>query len=394
MSAAADRPAAPPPGIRAAVQVLETQQIAQVASLGLGDPEVIPLWYGESDVPTPAFIGDAAARALAAGETFYTHKRGIPALREAIARYNAALYGVPVDAARVTVTGSGMAGIMMVMQALVDPGDNVVLVDPVWPNACAAVAIMGGEPRPVSLRFGNDGWALDLDMLFDACDRRTRAVFVNSPGNPTGWMMDRAQQQALLDFCRARGIWLIADEVYARIVYERRAAPSFLEIAGPEDPLIVVNSFSKAWAMTGWRLGWLIHPTALGETFDKLVEYNTSGSPPFLQLAAITALEQGEGFVDSMAAHCRRGRETVGALLTALPRVRYRPPEAAFYAFFAVDGVDNSLDFAKRLVRETGVGLAPGTAFGPAGEGWLRLCFARAPETLELAVERLAPALR
>jgi aspartate/methionine/tyrosine aminotransferase len=380
--------------IRARIRDLETQQILQVSQLALGDPKVIPLWYGESDMPTPDFINRTVGEALAAGNTFYTHKQGIPALRTALADYTSALYGVSVPADRITVTSSGMTGIMMVMQMLVDAGDNVVVVGPVWPNARSAVEVMGGEPRSVALRFGNDGWALDVDEAMARCDGRTRAVFVNSPGNPTGWMMPRGQQQALLAACRDRGIWVIADEVYARIVYDRRAAPSFLEVAEPDDRVIVINSFSKSWAMTGWRLGWLIHPVAVGDYVANLVEFNTSGTPAFLQQAGVTAVREGEPLVAAMVARCRQGRDVIGRCLAALPRVGYTPPDAAFYAFFAVDGMANSLDFAKRLVHEAGVGLAPGTAFGPEGEGFLRLCFARAPETLEAAAERLARALR
>ena len=383
----------PAAGIRDRIRELETQQILQVSRLAFDDPNVIPLWYGESDVETPAFICERAAAALADGETFYTHKHGIPALRDAIARYTADLYGIAMQAERITATSSGMTGIMLAMQMLVDAGDNVVIVGPVWPNAQATVEIMAGEPRTAPLRFGNEGWTLDLDRLMACCDDRTRAVFVNSPGNPTGWMMPESDQRALLDFCRTRGIWIIADEVYARIVYDRRVAPSFLSVAEPEDRLIVINSFSKSWAMTGWRLGWITHPSSCAEFIGNLIEYNTSGTPAFLQRAAVTAIEDGEAVIESMVDRCRSGREVIGRCLADLPRVRYRAPDAAFYAFFAVDGMDKSLDFAKRLVHETGVGLAPGTAFGPDGEGWLRLCFARAPETLEQAVERLAPAL-
>lgn len=393
MSLSGPRDGAPPP-IRSRIRDLETQQILQVSGLALGDPDVIPLWYGESDLATPTAVKQAAADALAAGHTFYTHKRGIPELVSAIAGYTSALYGVRVAPDRVTVTSSGMTGIMLAMQMLLDAGDNAVVVGPVWPNAPSTVEVMGAEPRSVPLHFGNSGWTLDPEQVFAACDSRTRAIFVNSPGNPTGWMMEAAEHRALLDFARSRGVWIIADEVYGRIVYDRPAAPSFLEIAAPEDRLIVVNSFSKTWAMTGWRVGWLTHPPAVGDYLANLVEYNTSGTPAFLQHACVAAIGTGEPFVAEMVAHCRRGREVIGRCLSALPRVRYRAPDAAFYAFFAVDGMDDSLDFAKRLVRNAGVGLAPGTAFGPQGEGWLRLCFARAPEVLEQAVERLAPALR
>lgn len=379
--------------IRPGICDLETQQILQVSQLALGDPNVIPLWYGESDVPTPDFINRAVSDALAAGNTFYTHKQGIPELRAALSDYTNGLYGVDVPAERITVSSSGMTAIMMVMQMLVDAGDNVVVVGPVWPNARSAVEVMGGEPRTVSLRFGNDGWTLDIDEVLARCDGRTRAIFVNSPGNPTGWMMPRGQQEALLKGCRERGLWIIADEVYARLVYDRPVAPSFLEVAEPDDSLIVINSFSKSWAMTGWRLGWLTHPLSVGTYLANLVEFNTSGTPAFLQHAGVTAVRNGEDLVASMVERCRRGRDVIGNCLADLPRVRYSPPEAAFYAFFAVDGMTNSLDFAKRLVHEAGVGVAPGTAFGPEGEGFLRLCFARAPETLEAAAERLAKAL-
>lgn len=392
-SAAPDHP--PLAGLRPEIETLETQQIMQVSVLAMGDPDVIPLWYGESDMVTPDFIRRAAAEALEAGHTFYTHKWGIPELRETLASYSSGLYGVPIASERITVTSSGMTGIMMVMQALVGTGDNILLVDPIWPNGAAAAEVMGGEVRRVSLQPNSQGdWHLDLDRLFAAADDRTRLIFVNSPGNPTGWMMERDQQQAILDFCRRRGIWIVADEVYGRLVYDRKVAPSFLEISSPEDPVIVVNSFSKSWAMTGWRMGWLTLPERIAGPIGNLVEYNTSGTPAFLQHAGVVAVREGEDVVRAMVERCRAGRAVVSRRLAALPRVTYSPPVAAFYAFFRVDGMTDSLDFAKRLVREARVGVAPGTAFGPSGEGWLRLCFARATDGLEAAMDRLTAALR
>lgn len=379
--------------IRNSIAAQETQQIMQVSELALDDPDIIPLWYGESDMPTPRFICDAATAALAAGETFYTHKRGIPELRDAIVRYTKSVYGVAVNCGRITVTSSGMTAIMIVMQVLIDPGDRVVLVGPVWPNAKAAVEVMGGEGCQISLEFSNEGWRLDLDKLFAACTENTRAIFINSPGNPTGWMMSAEEQQVVLDFCRARNIWIIADEVYGRIVYDREVAPSFLQIGEPEDLVLAVNTFSKNWSMTGWRIGWLTHPTIFAKPFADLIEFNTSGTPAFLQRACVSALDDGEGVVDKMIALCQEGRDIVSESLSVCSRVKYCAPEAAFYAFFAVDGVRNSLDYAKELVRSVGVGLAPGTAFGPEGEGWLRLCFARNHGSLQKAMERLGGVL-
>ncbi|HUH85135.1 MAG TPA: pyridoxal phosphate-dependent aminotransferase [Stellaceae bacterium] len=383
-------------GLRPIVERMPFSKIGQVAMAGLGDPDVIPLWFGEGDMATPGFIADAVAAALAAGHTFYTFKRGIPELRQAIARYLSALYATPVNALRVIVTSSGMSGIMFMCQALVEPGDNVVILSPVWPNINDAVTVMGGEARAVALDAADDGsFRLDLARLMDACDARTRAIFVNSPGNPTGFIMSHEEQKALLAFARRRGLWLIADEVYSRIVYDGAlVAPSFLTLAEPEDRLVVINSFSKAWAMTGWRLGWLVAPKPIQDVADKIVEFNTSGAPTFLQHAAVTAIEQGEGFVAEMVQRCRIGRDLLVPGLRRFPRIRVALPKGAFYAFARIEGVRDSLAFAKEILARTKVGVAPGAAFGLGGEGHLRLCFASAPARLEAALERLAPLLR
>jgi aspartate aminotransferase len=383
-------------GVRPIVERMPFSLIGQVAMAGMGDRDVIPLWFGESDLPTAGFICDAAAAALRAGHTFYTFKRGIPELRQAIARYLTGLHAKPVDEQRVIVTSSAMSGIMIVSQALIEPGDNMVILSPVWPNIGDAVTVLGGEARAVALATTDaGGWRLDLAKLIDACDAKTRAVFVNSPGNPTGWMMRRDEQKALLDFARKRGLWLIADEVYGRIIYDgARAAPSLLDIAEPEDRVIVINSFSKSWAMTGWRLGWLAAPAEIQNVADKLVEFNTSGAPTFLQHAAIAAITQGEGFIAEMVQRCRTGRDLIVQGLQRFPRLRVAAPEGAFYAFARVDGLADSLTFAKEVLARCKVGLAPGAAFGLGGEGHLRLCFASAPARLAEALERLAPLLR
>jgi|HubBroStandDraft_1064217.scaffolds.fasta_scaffold00207_12 aspartate aminotransferase len=388
----------PPTRGRAAIspriEALEDSLIAEVALLGFGQPDVIPLWFGEGDQPTPAFICEAASRAMAVGETFYTFCDGIPPLRAAIAKYETGLHAKPVGSERVVVTSSGMQAIFLTLQAILDPGDNVLVVSPVWPNVRAAIEIFRAEPRDVALgRTEDGGFRLDPAALETRLDARTRAVFVNSPSNPTGWMMTEAEAQILLDFTRRHGLWLIADEVYARIVYGRRAAPSFLDIIEPDDRVVVVNSFSKAWAMTGWRLGWLVVPEALNETYVKLIQFNVSGAPTFLQHAAVVALEQGESFVAATVERCRAGRDLVVERLGSLPRVRLRTPDAAFYAFLQIEGLTDSLGFAKRLLAETRVGVAPGAAFGTGGEGHLRLCFAASAQRLEPGLERLAKAL-
>ncbi len=380
--------------VRDAIRDLPASRIGEISALGMGDPAVIPLWYGEGDLPTPDFIGAAATAALEAGHTFYTYKAGLPELRSAISDYLTGLYARPTGAERIVVTSSGMNALMLVAEALIDPGDNLVIVAPVWPNIAASVSIMGGEPRLVALDpVPGGGWRLDAERLFAACDARTRGIFVNSPSNPTGWVISAAEIAELLVFARRRGLWLIADEVYGRIVYGNRPAPSFLDQAAPEDRLIVVNSFSKNWAMTGWRLGWMTIPPDLLPVMEKLVEFNTSGSPTFLQHAGIVAIREGEPFIAGFVARCRAARDVAIDGLQACRRVEVARPEGAFYAFFRVDGITDSLAFAKELLGRTKVGLAPGNAFGPMGEGYLRLCFARDPQQIAEAVDRLRPLL-
>ena len=380
--------------VRDAIRDLPASRIGEISALGMGDPTVIPLWYGEGDLPTPDFIGAAATAALEAGHTFYTYKAGLPELRSAIADYLTGLYARPTEAERIVVSSSGMNALMLVAEALIDPGDNLVIIAPVWPNIAASVSIMGGEPRLVALDpVPGGGWRLDVERVFAACDSRTRGIFVNSPSNPTGWMISAAQIDELLAFARRRGVWLIADEVYGRIVYGNRPAPSFLDHAAPEDRLIVVNSFSKNWAMTGWRLGWLTVPPDLFPQVEKLVEFNTSGSPTFLQHAGIVAIREGEPFIARFVARCRAARDVAIDALKACRRVEVAHPEGAFYAFFRVDGVIDSLAFAKEVLSRAKVGLAPGSAFGPMGEGHLRLCFAREPQQVAEAVDRLRPLL-
>jgi aspartate aminotransferase len=369
--------------------------ITEVAMSVFGDPDVVPLWFGEGDLVTPEFVREAAAKGLHDGDTFYTWQRGIPELRAALSAYTERLYGIKCPVDRLTATTGGMQAILLTCQLLLDPGDNVVIVSPIWPNITSAVKLVRGEPRYVALdRRPDGGWKLDLQKLFDTVDDRTRAIFVNSPGNPTGWTMSSEEQHALLDFARKSGVWIMADEVYARLIYTRPVAPSFLELAGPDDPLIVLNSFSKPWAMTGWRIGWLTHPAQLGDDFAKLVQINTSGVPAFLQRGAIAALEKGDSFIAEMVERCRAGGELVFQRLSALPQVKVARPEAAFYAFFSVDGVKDTMAFCKKLAKEYKVGLAPGEAFGPGGQGNVRLCFASGAERLSKGLDRIEAAVK
>ena len=378
---------------RERIERLPTSKIREIANTSLGLEGLIPLWFGESDLPTPDFIKKAGAEALMQGCTFYTHNRGIPELRLVLAEYLTRLHARPVDVDRITVTASGCAAINLIQQVLTDPGSNTVVVGPLWPNLIETVHIMGGETRIVPLTFGAHAWTLDLDRLFDQVDDKTTAILINSPSNPTGWVMDRDRQQAVLDFCRRRGVWMISDEVYHRLVYDQPLAPSLLDLAEPEDKVIVINSFSKTWAMSGWRLGWITAPPPLGDIFEKVIEFHYSCPAHFSQLAGISAVTEGEDFVSATVRRYRAARDLSVERLGSLPRVRLHSPPGTFYLFFALNGMSDSVATCRCLVAETHVGLAPGSAFGEAGEGFLRLCFANSLETLNEAFDRLQPQL-
>ena len=225
--------------------------------------------------------------------------------------------------------------------------------------------------------------------VFAAISASTKAIFLNSPGNPTGWIMPEEDQKELLNFCREKGIWIVSDEVYHSLVFDRPVANSILKYASPNDKVISVNSFSKSWLMTGWRMGWIVHPVGLSETFAKLIQISTSGVPAFIQKAGIAALSKGDQVVADLRDRCQIGRDIVFDYLEQWPRVRCMRPKGAFYAFFSVEGMENSLEFCKTLIDKCNVGLAPGSAFGPGGEGFLRLCFASTPDKLNEAMQAL-----
>lgn len=380
--------------IRKIVRELPASRIRQATLHGLDIEDLIPLWFGEGDDVTPAFIREAAAEALHRGATFYTSNRGIPELRAALQRYVHRIYQRDLALDQLLVTASGMNALMLAVQCLVGTGDSAVVIGPVWPNAQHAITAMGAEVRMVDLQPQADGsWQLDLDRVFAACDATTRLIVINSPNNPTGWMASEAELRALLDHARAHDRWILSDEVYARITYDVPHAPSFMTLASPDDPVVIVNSFSKSWSMTGWRLGWLVAPPALTLELEKMTEFNVSHPTTFVQWGGVAALDHGEPYVESLVRRYAEAAELVYQRLSPLPRVKVARPRSAFYAFFHVDGVDDSFAYAVGLMKSVKVGLAPGIAFGPAGEGYLRLCFAASLPRLTQALDRLVPAL-
>lgn len=366
--------------MRQAILNLEASKIREVANAGMERSDVLAFWFGESDEVTPDAVRAAAIASLQAGETFYSHNLGLPDLRQAVADYASRLHG-PVAAERIAITSGGVNALMLAMQALIDAGDEVLAITPVWPNLTAQPLILGARLRCLALAPQADGaWALDLPALLAAITPQTRLLVVNAPNNPTGWTLTRAEQQAILARCRETGTWILSDEVYERLYYAgdtaTGAAPSFLDLADAEDRLVVVQSFSKAFLMTGWRLGWLTMPAAMTPQMGKIVEFNTSCAPVFVQRAALAALAQAEAITPRIVAHLKRCRDTLVPLLQALPSVQTSSAPGGMYAFLRIDGYPDSLHLAKRLVAEAGLGLAPGIAFAPEAEGWLRWCFA------------------
>jgi aspartate/methionine/tyrosine aminotransferase len=378
---------------RAAVRNLSASKIRELYNAGHGRTDILAFWVGEPDEPTPEFIRKAGMDSIGAGETFYTHNLGIPEIREALAVYLKGLHR-GFQSQDVVVTSAGVNALMLATQLLVEPGERVVEVVPLWPNLQEIPRILGAEVETVALEFSVSGWTLNVEKLLKALKPGTRALYLNSPNNPTGWTITREEQKAILDHCRKHGIWIFADDAYERLYYEGNGvAPSFLDICEPGDRVISTNTFSKTWLMPGWRLGWLVLPSELTADLGKLIEYNTSCAPVFVQRAGIAALKEGEPVIAHTLERFRRARDFLVAELRKIPGVEVALPSGTMYAFFKVRGVTDSLAFCKQLVADVGLGLAPGSAFGVSGEGFVRWCFASNEERLASGVERLRRAL-
>ncbi|MDE2362434.1 MAG: pyridoxal phosphate-dependent aminotransferase [Hyphomicrobiales bacterium] len=375
--------------------------IVEVFNYGRNKQGLMPLWVGEGDLPTSDFITKAATNALEGGETFYTAQRGHPDYREAIARMMTRVYGSPFEAnasafepGRFFATIGGMHALQLAVRIAAGAGDEALVLTPAWPNFAGALLTAGARPVEVPLDFKRttDGyrWALDLDRLARAVTPATRAIVVNTPGNPTGWTASREELQAILDLARTHGLWIVADEIYGRFYYAGERAPSFHDIMAPDDLVLFANTMSKNWAMTGWRIGWLEAPAALGQQIENLIQYSTSGVPQFVQRGAIAALDHGEDFVAFQRARAAASRAVLVKTLGASRRVRFAAPEGGFYLFLSIDEQRDTRKLAFRLVDEAGVGLAPGTTFGEGGAPFMRLCFARSPDDIGEAARRIA----
>ena len=373
--------------------------MVKIATAAESMPGSIKLCYGESDMPTPAFICEAAHEAALGGHTFYTHTAGYTALRDAIAAKVHQLHGVTYRPPEIMSTVGGSMAIYAAIRAFVGRGDNAVIVSPAYAIFSNGVIMAGGEPRPAPLAREGQRFRLDLDRISAAVDRHTRMLIVNSPSNPTGWMISVDEQQALAELAERHDLVILSDEVYERLIYDDKpkglsppeglsppVAPSFARVIDNKDRLVVVNSFSKTYNMTGWRLGWAQSSEATIRTMYKAVEFMTSNATAMVQQAGIVALCDGEPYLEELRAHYARRREQVMASLSPLPGVSLPEPQGAFYAFPRIDGLTDSTAFALRLLEQTGLAVAPGVGFGSDGEGYIRVCFAATETTLTAAL--------
>ena len=379
--------------MRQAIQQLQASKIRELANAGLGRSDVLAFWFGESDEVTPDFIRQAAIDSLHAGETFYAHNLGLPELRESIAAEMVKRHGADIGSDRIAVTSGGVNALMLAMQALVDAGDEVLVVTPVWPNLTAQPQILGAHLRTLSLEPSKGRWVLPLEKLLNSITANTRLLVLNSPNNPTGWTLNRQEQQAILDKCRSTGTWILADEVYESLFFldsQNHCAPSFLDIAQPGDKLVVAHSFSKSFLMTGWRLGWLVMPPEMTQHMGKLIEFNTSCASVFVQRAGFVALKRADEVTPRVVSHLRLCRDTLADALSGVDPIEFALPDGGMYLFLRLpEGMDD-FQIAKRLVQEAGLGLAPGSAFALEAQGWLRWCFAsKELDRLRLGAERL-----
>jgi aspartate aminotransferase len=375
---------------RSILSSLTPNVAAEMLRYGWSKPNILSLAQGEGSAATPNFIAEAAFKAMQEGKTFYAPVLGIPELRQEISNYYAHIFKLNIPAGRIFVTSSGTTAIHLALASVLEEGDEIVAVTPIWKNLIGAIELAQAKGVQVALEYKDDqGWTLDLNKLFDAVTYKTKAILLVSPSNPTGWVMKPHEIKTVLEFARERGIWIIADEVYSRIVYEGGRSASFLDYAEADDRLLVVNSFSKAWAMTGWRLGWLVGPAEAESMVRDIVLYENMGAPTFTQYGGIAALRHGESFITDQVNQWKSNLDLVMDRFRSNGRIRMYRPEATFYAFFNVEGEPDCLALVRRLIDEGSLSLAPGCSFGQCCAGWVRMCFAVSEQKIVDALDRL-----
>jgi aspartate/methionine/tyrosine aminotransferase len=372
------------------LHAVSRSRIRELADIAMAMPGVLRLYFGESNVPTPDYIKEAAIRALCEGYTYYTENAGLPGLRRAIAEKYLEIHGVTIDPTReIVVTASGVQALNVTIRCVLDPGDEAVVLTPAWPNGGANVAMCSALPVSVAHVLSGEHYEIDFDALERAITERTRLLIYTSPSNPLGWVAREEDQERLLEICRAHRMWLLADEVYERLFYCGPVAPSILRKCDRNDAVIVVHSFSKSYCMTGWRLGWLVARADLARKATELNEFIVSHAPSMAQRAAETALRDGEPELRAMVERLRDNRDFVRSALQRMPGLSVPQADGAFYLFPKVALAQDSFEFCRQLLLEEKVGIAPGVAFGAGGEGSVRICYAADRSVLEPALARM-----
>jgi aspartate/methionine/tyrosine aminotransferase len=387
------------PSLASSVEMVPRSRIRELAEIAMTMDGVLRLYFGESNLPTPEYIKQAANRALAEGFTFYTENAGLPSLRRALASNYQRLHSVDLDpGTEIVVTASGVQALNLGIRCVLNPGDEAIALTPAWPNGSSSIMMANATVRQIPHPLCGGRYVVDFDALEAAVTPRTRLLLYTSPSNPLGWVATDDEQRRVLEFARRHNLWLMADEVYDRLYYagERlgEPVPSILRKATREDAVMVVHSFSKSYCMTGWRVGWLVARRDLAAKATQLNEFIISHAPTFAQKAGETALSEGEPELERMLHRLKENRDLCLEALRGLPGVTVPKPDGAFYLFPRVDGMTDSFAFCRALLEETRVGLAPGVAFGEGGEGSFRICYAAEPSILEPAMERLTKFLR
>ena len=366
-------------------------RIRELADIAFTMDGVFKLHFGESDMPTPEYIKEAACQAMDEGYTFYTENAGLLSLREAIAKKYFELHELKVDPkSEIVITASGVQALNVSIRCVIDPGDEAIILSPNWPNATSIVSLFGGRPIEIPYKSNRKRFEIDFDALESAVTPKTKLLVYTSPSNPLGWVANTSEQRSLLDFCRKNRLWLMADEVYERLYFAGPIAPSILKLCSRDDAVIVVHSFSKSYCMTGWRLGWMVARSDLIHKASQLNEFIVSHAPSMLQRAGKIALEKGEKDIESMKDSIQKRVNFCFEALSSIESVSLPQPEGAFYLFPRIKGVTDSFSFALSLLKETKVSLSPGVAFGNGGEGSVRICCAADLSILEPAMERFA----
>ena len=365
--------------------------LARALELERQGREILHLELGQPDFRTPGHVAQAGMAAIAEGLTRYTPPAGLARFRELIATDAGSRRGVTITPDMVVVGPGSKPGLFFPTLALVAPGDEVIYPDPGFPTYHAMIPVAGGRPVPVTLREENQ-FSFDLDVFDSKISNKTKMIVLNSPANPTGGVIPLEDLKHIAAQAQKYNTWILADEIYSRLVYDGMdSAPSIASIDGMLDRTVIVDGFSKAYAMTGWRLGYMVAPPALAERLELLITHSTGCSAMFTQYAGMEAVTGPQDFVREMVAEYQKRRDRMVELVNAIPGVRAQKPQGAFYVFPNVKSFGiSSKEIQRRLLDEEGVAILAGTDFGPGGDGYVRLCYATSMEVIERGMEKIA----